>query len=467
MANQWRLLNNDRADAADLVAIPSAVVEGRIAGRHALASSPTPDTLIVQQLRTRAIVAGPEVTVDREEAAKRGIDIAVQPRAGRGSARPVGTVPLRDVMAGAKDTCEPVKRGEDDLAALIYTSGTTGEPKGVMITHGNMIAECALTLEVLDTAPDDRFVSLVPFFHIFGLAAGCMVALYRGLATVLVPQYSPRTFIDTLEKAGPTVVIAIPMQYSHLVMAARRRDVHPKRPLKYCISGAAALPPRLAGEFKDRFGGEMLEGYGMTETTAAATLNPAGAAKPGSIGKACPGVAVRVVAQEGREAATGEQGELMVRGPTVCKGYFGKPGDTRELFDNDGFMHTGDLGHRDDEGYLFITDRLKDIVIKGGYNIAPREVEDALCMHPEVAEAAVVGLRGRDLRETLQAYCVLVEGSSVGPAALLAHCRTSLAAYKVPDAVHVVDTLPRSLTGKVLRRVLREQIAEGKREGVV
>jgi long-chain acyl-CoA synthetase len=464
MAETWRLLYNEEADVADLAAMPAAVAEGRIAGRFIMAARTSADTVIVQRVGRKGLLVGAEVVVDKEEAGKREIDVAVMPRSGRGSMRPGGTMSLQELMLGADEEYEAGDARDEDLAALLYTSGTTGVPKGVMLTHGNLVGECELTETIIATEEGDRFVSLVPFYHVFGLAAGCLIALFRGCASVLVPQYSPRTFLSTLATAHPTVVLAIPTQYAHVVLAARRRTVELKKPLRYCISGAAPLRPETMEEFRQRFGVGVTEGYGMTETTAAVTLNPPERTKPGSIGKPCPGVEVKIVDSHGKEVPVGETGELLIRGKTVCRGYYGMPEATREAFDSEGYLRTGDICYSDDEGYLFITDRAKDIIIKGGFNISPREVEEALTQHPAVKEAAVVGATGRRGEEEVRGFCVLAEGKTAEPTEVLAHCRKVVAAYKVPDRVDIVKNLPRSITGKVLRRELRERVGEQRQE---
>ncbi len=458
MAREWRLMVMESSDAADLAAVPAAIAEGRIASRYAMAAKAPPETVIVQHVGRRGLLVGAEVSVDTEEAGKRDIDVAVMPRSGRGAMRPVDTISLKELMSGSEQECVAVERDDDDLAALLYTSGTTGEPKGVMLTHGNFMAECEIATGVLQCDETDRFVSLVPFFHVFGLADGAVVPFHNGCCTILVPQYSPRTFVEVIERGQPTVILAIPTQYSHLVMASRRRPVQVQRPLKYCISGASALPAAVIEEFRSRFGAPIVEGYGMTETTAAATLNPADAVKVGSIGPPGPGVEMKVVDEQGHELGPGEQGELLVRGGNVCKGYYNRPDETAEAFDAHGFLRTGDVGYRDEDGYYYITDRKKDIIIKGGYNISPHEIEEVLIRHPKVSEAAVIGHIGAQGRETIRAYCVLGEGETATQSEILDFCRRNLASYKAPDSVEFVESLPRGLTGKLLRRELRESL---------
>ncbi len=456
MANSWRLLYNDSADVADVLAMPSAVAEGRLAGRYIMAAKVTPETVIIQRIVKKGILAGAEVSVDREEAEKLGIDVVIQPRAGRASTRPAETISLDEMMLRSGDAFQAVERSDDELAALIYTSGTTGMPKGVMLTHGNFLAECAITETVIKTEPHDRFSSLVPFFHVFGLADVCVLSLYRGLTQALVPQYHPRKFFKMMVDEKISVVVAIPTQYRHLLLAAKRRmaSMETKPRLKYCISGAAPLSLELIDSFREIFGAAIIEGYGMTESTSAVAVNPPERIKPGSIGTPLPDIEMRVFDDAGNDLPPETNGEIVIRGAVVSKGYYNLPEDTEETF-RDGWLHTGDIGYVDSDGYFFITDRKKDIIIKGGYNISPGEIEDHLLQHPKVAEAAVVGVKKEGGKEDIKAFVVPVDGESPAAEEIFEYCRKTLAAYKTPDEIIFIDMLPRSATGKVLRKELR------------
>jgi long-chain acyl-CoA synthetase len=451
----WRIIYNRDAEVADLVAVPAAVAEGKIAGRYTMAAKATPQTVIVQKVAKKGIIAGSEVAIDKEEAARRGIDVVVQPRAARGSLKPAGTISLQELMMGSSDRFEAVESGDDELATLIYTSGTTGPPKGVMLTYGNFMAKCEMIEPVKPTDPADRFASLVPYFHVFGLADVCVLALYRGNAAVLVPQYAPKAFLTAAREHGVTIIMGIPSQYLHLLMAGRRRDNSERPRFQFCFSGAAPLPRKVLDAFTQTFGIHITEGFGMTETASAASVNPTDRMKPGSIGLPLEGVAMRIVDEQGVAMPSGEQGEIVVKGPTVTKGYYNLPEETDEAF-VDGWFRTGDIGYRDEDGYFFITDRKKDIIIKGGYNISPREIEEVLCHHEKVGDAAVVGYRKKDGEEGIRAFCVPVEGETVGADELVQFCRRTLAVHKTPDDIRFMDALPRGATGKVLRKELRE-----------
>ncbi len=455
MTAQWRLIYNPEGDVADVLAMPSAVAEGKIAGRYIMAAKATPETVIIQRMKRKGILAGAEVSIDREEAEKKEIDIAVMPKAGRASTRPAETISFQEMMVKSSDQFESVDRDEDDLAALIYTSGTTGMPKGVMISQKNFISECAITEEPIQTDPKDCFASLVPFFHIFGLADGCVLPIFRGNTSVLIPQYHPRKFLATLAEKKVSVVLAIPTQYLHLMMAAKRRRTGEIPHLRYCISGAAPLPIKVIEAFKEIFGAMIVEGFGMTESTAAVAVNPPEKIKEGSIGLPCPQIELKIVDNQGKEVGQGIAGELLIKGPVVSQGYYNLPKETKETFKN-GWLRSGDIGYKDEEGYFFITDRKKDIIIKGGYNISPKEIEDLLNQHPKVKEAAVVGLQEEDKKEAIKAFCVPLEGEPTSKEEILEYCRKALATYKTPDEIEFLEVLPKSATGKLLRKELRD-----------
>jgi long-chain acyl-CoA synthetase len=451
----WRLVLNPKAEAADLLAMPSAIAEARLAGRYILTNRPVPETIIIQRVLRKGLVAGTEVVVDREEAEKRGIDVAVRPRGGRRGARAAETISLQELMLKAKDKFKTADSPSDEPAAFIYTSGTTGDPKGTMLTHENFLAECEATTKVLTTTEEDRFASLVPFFHILGLAGGLVVSLFRGCGSVLFPQYSPRQFLKRMEAEKISILIAIPTQYHHLLLAARKRTLA-ESPLKCCVSGAASLPVAVIEQFKETFGVDIMEGYGLTETTAAIAVNPSDKTKPGSVGPPAIGIHIKIVDDQGNALPSNQTGEILVKGKVVMKGYYNLPEETRAVLQG-GWFSTGDIGYQDEEGYVFITDRKKEIIIKGGFNISPTEIEACLRTHPKVQEAAVVGHKAKEGREeAIKAFVVPAEHEEITPAELIKFCRTNLAPYKVPDEVVFKEALPNSASGKVLKKELQE-----------
>lgn len=455
MAAEWRLIHNSKALPADLLAMPAAIAEAKIAGRYLLAGKASPETIIIQRVKKTGILVGKEVLVDIAEAEKLGMEVAVQPRSGRAGAKPAGTISLQELMLKSRDDFKAESGASDDTCCLIYTSGTTGKPKGVMLSHKNFLAECRVTEEVVKTTPEDRFCSLVPFFHIYGLAVGLVSALYRGCSSVLVPQYSPGQFLKTMIENRVGIVIAIPTQYFHLLLAARRHPILPVLNLKYCISGAAPLSVDIIKTFQETFGVTIIEGYGMTESTAAVTVNPPARIKPGSIGLPCKGIEMAVVDQEGKGLGPGKIGEIIIKGEVVTKGYYNLLEETDKTL-KDGWLYTGDIGYKDEEGYFYITDRKKDIIIKGGFNISPKEIEELLVEHPKIKEAAAVGLKEKEGREeAIKVYVVLEDGQSATAEEILEYCRKRLAAHKTPDYVEFKNMLPKSATGKVLKRELR------------
>jgi long-chain acyl-CoA synthetase len=451
----WRVIYNNEGGVADLMALPRAVAEAAIARRCIIGKKSLPETIILQKVRRKGILAGAEVIIDREEAEKKGIEVAIESKAGRGGIRPAETISFQELMLNATDQFTSVDSSPDEIAALIYTSGTIGNPKGVMLTHENFLAECEATLEIITTTEEDRFVSLVPFFHIYGLAIGLVVPLFRGCSTFLIPQYSPRHFLRKLGEERVSILIAIPAQYHHLLLAAKQRPLT-KKYLKYCICGAAPLPIEIIHAFREAFGVDILEGYGLTETTSAVAVNPEGKTKPGSVGLPINGVRIKIMDEHGNVMPPHTQGEIGVKGKTVAKGYYHLAEEMQELLP-DGWLCTGDIGYQDEEGYLYITDRKKDIIIKGGFNISPAEIESLLVLHPKVKEAAVVGekeKRGRE--EAIKVYIVPNRGAQLTAEEIIDYCRTKLAPYKVPDRVEFRERLPKSATGKILRKELRQ-----------
>jgi long-chain acyl-CoA synthetase len=451
----WRVICNNEGEVADLMALPGAVAEARIKGRYILGQKSVPETIIFQKVRRKGILAGEEVVIDREEAKKKGIDVAIQPKTGRGGIRLSETVSFQELMVKAKDQFSSVESSPDEVAALIYTSGTVGNPKGVMLTHDNFLGECEATLEIITTTEADRFVSLVPFFHIYGLAIGLIVPLFRGCSTFLIPQYSPRHFLKKMGEERVSILIAIPAQYHHLLLAAKQRPLTENH-LRYCISGAAPLPIEIIHTFKETFGIDILEGYGLTETTSAVAVNPQGKTKPGSVGLPIKGVQIKIVDENGNVIPPHTQGEIMVKGKMVMKGYCHLLEEMEEFL-QDGWLCTGDIGYQDEEGYLYITDRKKDIIIKGGFNISPAEIESLLVLHPKVKEAAVVGekeKRGRE--EAIKVFIVPNKKGELTAGEIIDYCRRKLAPYKVPDRVEFRESLPKSATGKILRKELQQ-----------
>ncbi len=458
---EWRVIFNNQGEVADLMALPAAVAEARVAGRYILVQKPIPETIILQKVKRKGILVGVEVVIDKEGAEKEGIEIAVQPKGGRGGMNPAETISFQELILRAKDQFTSVESSIDEMAALIYTSGTVGNPKGAMLTHGNFFAECEATIEVIVTNEEDRFVSLVPFFHIYGLAIGLVVPLFRGCSTLLIPQYSPRNFLKRMDEEKISILIAIPTQYHHLLRATKRKPAM-KSALKYCISGAAPLPIPILHDFKETFEVDIMEGYGLTETTSAVAVNPRHKTKPGSVGLPIHGVQIKIVNEDGQLMPPHTPGEILVKGKVIMMGYYNMPEETKKDL-VEGWFYTGDIGYQDEEGYLYITDRKKDIIIKGGFNISSAEIEGLLVAHPKVKEAAVVGEKEKEGREeAIKVFIVPADGEKVTSSEIIEYCRMKLASYKVPDGVEFRESLPKSATGKILRKELRQGYRDGR-----
>jgi long-chain acyl-CoA synthetase len=346
--------------------------------------------------------------------------------------------------------------GEEDLALPAYTAGTTADPKGAMLTHGNLLANLDQVAEVpaLREAQSDVVLLALPLFHIYGLNAGLGVTLREGATGVLVERFDPVASLEAVERHGITVLLGAPPMFSAWLQAAEARSFDLSS-IRLAVSGAAPLPGAVLEAFRERLGITIWEGYGLTETAPVVTTNAMGKeAKDESIGLPLPGLEVRLVDEEGEEVADGDPGEIVIRGPNVFHGYWRRHEESAAAF-RDGWFRTGDVAYRDDDGYLFIVDRSKDLIIVSGFNVFPREVEDAVADHPKVAECAVIGVPDDRTGEAVKALVVLKPGEESSEVDILDHCRTRLARFKLPREVEFVDSLPRHVTGKVLRRRLR------------
>ncbi len=350
----------------------------------------------------------------------------------------------------------------DDIAALQYTSGTTGRPKGAILTHRNLRANAAQGRAwVPGLAPGREVVyAVLPMFHAYGLTLCATFALSIGARLVLFPKFDPALVLRAMRTAPATFLPAVPPIYERLAKAAAERKVS-LRSIRFAISGAMSLPVSTVELWERATGGLLIEGYGMTETSPVAIGNPMGPTRrPGAVGVPFPSTGIRVVDPDDPAVDRGpdEEGELLLRGPQVFSGYWNLPEETRATLLPDGWLRTGDLVRVDREGFVTIVDRRKELIITGGFNVAPSEVEEALVSHPAVAEAAVVGLPSPSGGETVAAAVVLAAGAEPDTEAIRQHARQRLAAYKVPRRIVVVDDLPRSLIGKVLRREVRERL---------
>jgi long-chain acyl-CoA synthetase len=459
---KWRLIYNPNGAVADVVAYGAAVAEGRIAGKYQLSNTLVPDTLIVQRATKPGIIAGADVRIDRDTAEKQGIELAQAPRQGRNSAQAVGTIQLSELMAQSSRKFEAPAVEPDDPAVILYTSGTTGNPKGVTLTHRNFHYQCNTVVKsLIPFTHEDRAIGVLPFYHVYGLSNAMVAAMNYGACLVLIAQYSPQNLLTAIAENQATIMPAIPSMYQHLLTIARSRKASIPKSLKFCVSGGAPLPLSVLREFAEVFDTRIVEGYGLTETTSSVCCNGVqGEYKEGSIGPPAQGVEMAIFDDEDNELPVGEVGEIVIRSDTVSPGYWNNAEATGEAFSDGGWFHTGDLGYKDEGGYFFITDRKKDLIIRGGFNISPREVEEVIMLHPKIAEAAVIAAEDKRGQETVKAFVVLHEGESMGERDIVEHCEANMAPYKRPKVVEFVDSLPKSATGKILRRELRGEAVD-------
>jgi long-chain acyl-CoA synthetase len=359
----------------------------------------------------------------------------------------------------------PVERGGDDLAVILHTSGTTGKPKGAMLTHANLCRNAEVGVRTLiETGPDDVVMGCLPLFHVFGLTCGLNGAVLAGAMLTLIPRFDPRKALEVIERDAVTVFEGVPTMYSALLSLANEAAPESTRSLRTCVSGGAALPVQVLTDFEMAFGCTVLEGYGLSESSPAAAFNhPSRPRKAGSIGTPIEGVQMRVVDLDGVEVPQSQAGEIQIRGHNVMKGYWNLPDATKATITPDGWLATGDVGRVDEDGYFYIVDRTKDMIIRGGYNVYPREIEEVLYEHPAVAEAAVIGIPHDSLGEEVGAAVALKKDATADPDELREYVKARVAAYKYPRQVWLVDALPKGPTGKVVKREITIPASENKR----
>jgi len=368
-----------------------------------------------------------------------------------------GEVPGLPTLAGIGVEGGPFKARElerDDPAAILYTSGTTGKQKGATLSHGNLISNTFAAIHTQGIAPEDRLMLFLPLFHVFGQNA-IMNTAFAGAATlVLQRRYDPLETLEVVERERVSMFFAVPTIYIGLLNVG----VSPERlrSVRYYFSAAATMPVEIAERWKATYGRPIVEGYGRTETSPFASYNHVWQHRPGSVGTPIENVEMTILDADDQPVANGTWGEICIKGPNIMLGYWNRPEETAQAIRNSWF-HTGDIGYMDEDGYFFIVDRVKDMINAAGFKIWPREVEEVIFQHPAIRECAVVGLADAEKGEIPAAYLVLREGASLSTAEFEAYCRQHLAAYKVPRRVEYVESLPKNATGKILKRVLRDQ----------
>ena len=374
--------------------------------------------------------------------------------AGLSDAAKAKTSAFTQLLMGASVSVEPVAVETDDNAVILYTSGTTGQPKGAMLTHGNIYSNARDIKSYLQYSPEDRIVATLPVFHVFALTVVVNAPLLSGATILLVPRFSPGEIFELIKDQKATIFAGVPtmLNFMYQYPTAEASDLET---LRLAISGGSSLPVSVLHGFEDKFNVRVSEGYGLSEASPVTCFNPLDRdRKPGSIGTSITNVENKVVDANGVEVSVGEVGELIVRGPNVMKGYYKLPEESERAI-RDGWLYTGDLAKMDEEGYFYIVDRKKDMIIVGGFNVYPREVEEVLFAHDDVIEAAVVGFPDMNFGEAVHAFVVLKD-KTTSEEELKAYCAQYLVKYKVPTIIEILDELPKNTTGKILRRSLKE-----------
>lgn len=347
---------------------------------------------------------------------------------------------------------------DEDLAVILYTSGTTGKPKGAMLTHKNLYSNAMDAGHFLSFSSSEKVIATLPAFHVFCLTVALNAPLMYGATVILVPKFSPKEIFDIIRTYKATVFAGVPTMYNFLYQFPEGKT-EDFESIRLCISGGSSLPVALLENFENKFKVIISEGYGLSEASPVTTFNPLDRPrKAGSIGTNISNVVNKVVNALGEEVAVGEVGELIVRGPNVMKGYYNMPEETAMTI-RDGWLYTGDLARIDEDGYFYIVDRKKELIIVGGYNVYPREVEEVIYNHPDVVECAVIGIPDDNFGESVKAY-VVSKNPSLSVETLTEYSKAHLAKYKVPRSIEFISELPKNATGKILRRALKDSVTQ-------
>ena len=369
-------------------------------------------------------------------------------------------VAWKDLFKTTERLSVEVADAHETIALLQYTGGTTGLSKGAMLTHANLLANLTQLMAIIQQPPEKEhvFLALLPLFHVFGLTITLLLPARMAARVVPMPRYVPADMLEAFKKYQFTAFIGAPSVYISLLQQKNlaQYDLHH---IIFCISGSAPMPVEWLKKFEEVTGTPITEGFGLTEASPVTHANPVfGKQKPGSIGVPVPGTLARIVDTEDGERvlAHNEIGELVIKGPQVMKGYWNRPEETARTI-RDGWLYTGDIAYMDEEGYFYIVDRKKDLIIVGGYNVYPREIDEVLHTHPKIREAVTVGVNHRSRGETVKAYIVPEEGANLTVPEVVALCRQKLASFKVPRLIEFREELPKTMVGKVLRRILREE----------
>jgi len=369
-----------------------------------------------------------------------------------------GVTTLGEALRDLPTTFETVLTDPDDTAVILYTSGTTGQPKGAELTHLNMLLNARLADTLYPRVDHDVHLITLPLFHSFGQTAQMNAGIYNRATLVLLPRFSADAAFSLMDRENVTFFAGVPTMYWELLNCpeANKYDLDKiARNLRICMSGGAAMPVEVMRAFERKYNVKILEGYGLSETSPIATFNRMDRqSKPGSIGLPVWGVGVRILDVDGKDVPEGERGEIAIRGHNIMKGYYKRPEATAEAITN-GWFRTGDIGRRDEDGYYYIVDRAKDMIIRGGFNVYPREVEEVLMTPPAVSLAAVIGVPHDTHGEEVKAFIIRKPDATIVEAELVLWCRENMAAYKYPRVIEFRESLPMTATGKILKRELR------------
>src|SRR5919109_3106423 len=354
------------------------------------------------------------------------------------------------------ERCDPAadvaERNAGDTAVVLYTSGTTGTPKGAELTHGNLLRNVEVCIGLFGAGERTVTLGALPFFHSFGQTCALNTTVAVGGRLTLIPRFDGGKALEIIERDGVTLFEGVPTMYAAMLNHPRVDETDAST-LQVCVSGGAAMPVEVMRAFEEKFGCQVLEGYGLSETSPAASFNRRDRErKPGSIGLPVEGVEMRLIDEGGNEVPPGEVGEIAIRGHNVMKGYWRREEATAEAIDSDGWFYTGDLARVDEDGFFYIVDRKKELIIRGGYNVYPREIEEVLYEHPAVQEAAVVGIEDEKMGEEVGAAVVLKKGEDISADELKDYVKDQVAAYKYPRRIWFADELPKGPTGKILKR---------------
>ncbi|WP_330256777.1 AMP-binding protein [Nocardia sp. NBC_00565] len=439
-------LRTQGIDAGDVVAVMlpntvSLVVTLFAAWRIGAAVTPLSPTLVPSEVAYQVADAGAKVLVtDRQ------VELAAP-----------ALLPVRELTAEPPATADPVELSDDALALLIYTSGTTGRPKGVMLDHANLNAMCRMVIDAFQLTSADHSLLILPLFHVNGIVVSTVSPLLAGGRTTIAGRFSPKTFFERVERSGATYFSAVPTMYT--MLADLPTDMRPDTSaVRFAVCGAAPASVELLEKFESRYGIPIAEGYGLSEGSCASTVNPIdGKRKPGTVGRPLPGQTIRIVDANDLPVPDGEPGEVLVYGPNVMRGYLNRPDETAKALAG-GWLHTGDIGRIDEDGYLILVDRAKDMIIRGGENIYPKEIETVIYQLPQIAEAAVVGRADEVYGEQPVLFISLNSGAQIDAEKIHEHARGALSKFKLPVAITILDELPKNAVGKIDKPSLRKSL---------